>query len=326
MRDEVDIAGRLQLYEFFDIIPLSTYISNISIHGELNSGTAKDSQMLYKIDNFYNFLFTHDEKIKTQLDKDYKALISRAIRAGQPPKTKERGKIIESTAQKAVEVESRSSFRDIRQVLRHSNNIIALSRSGQMSKHKASPEPEARTEVSQISPSIPSRPGTAASEPSNMVVPPLISKKDLERQNALIEDLHWEMLNSSERHAHSLDKILDELKAKKAYRETRTIFSASAARRTTADVYFGPRGSTANDPFDAYSIFDDDISFPTTSQSLGVIGAGSEGDEEGENREEDAEPLFVDITATEEYQKRKNSLLKRAETIKKGHRERLLGL
>ena len=57
MRDEVDIAGRLQLYEFFDIIPLSTYISNIEINEELNSGTAKDSQMLYKIDNFYNFLF-----------------------------------------------------------------------------------------------------------------------------------------------------------------------------------------------------------------------------------------------------------------------------
>ena len=320
MRDEVDLAGRLQFYEFLDIIPHTTYISDIDVSTELNTGTVKDSQSLYKIDNFHKFLYTHDEKVKHQLDKDYKRLISRAV-FSEPTAKKERNfPLIQNDKQSALEMESRTSYETLKSALRHSNTTVALSRSGRAKRENvitdsqkcdddlASTSPPVESVLSQSDKSIKS------------LLEPLIVDKDIVRQDALMEELQWEMLNNTEKYKHSIKKTLDELATRRKYRDNRPIFSQplSTAIPGTSDMMSkASRVSTATDVFDMFSTFEEDASIATKATSSGTIDIVQSVDIDNEFKEAYE---FHDLTNDPGYQARKIILLERAKMIIQGKR------
>ena len=314
----MDTVGRLQFYEFLDILPFTTYLKDIEVPMELNDGTAKDSQKLYKIDNFHNFLYTHDEKVKKQLDKDYKHLISRATYSEQGPKLKGREKLIEHTRQDQLVEESRVSYQALKDAVRHSNGIIALSRGGQLLRESTSRNTTKTclttppTNVTCVEPAI-------ILEKQKHLLEPLILQKDIEKQDALMEDLEWEMINNTEKYKVSIKKKLDELKAKKKYRDNRHIFSqppSTAPRRTGETFAVRPsRPSTVTDAFDIYSTFEEDNSFRTKLTSSGTIDMVDDTDTVS-----DDQPLYRDITLDQDYQARKQVLLEKVKLIKQGKR------
>jgi len=317
MKEEVETAGRLQLFEFLDIIPYSTYIKEIEVPMELNSGTAKDSQSLYKVDNFHTFLYTLDEKVKKQLDKDYKHVISRSVCADLGPKSKNRINMIQRDTQSAFEIDSKAQFRSIKNSLRHSNNIISQSRSGRLQTEKSrklSDEEEAEALLKLNQNALLDNCLVKLEGRSSMT--PLISGKDLEKQSALMEELEWEMINNTEKYKVAIGKKLEELKAKKKFRENRNLFSQppSTARRT-ADIFVtrASRPSTVNDAFDLYSTFEEDASFRTKVTSSGTMDI-----DEGMGEIDSTDPPFRDITLDEGYQMRKQHLLGKVKLIRQG--------
>ncbi|KAL5266037.1 hypothetical protein ACHWQZ_G006630 [Mnemiopsis leidyi] len=320
MKDDVDTAGRLQFYELLDIIPYTTYIKDIEVPLELFDGTAKDSQKLYKIDNFHNFLYTHDEKVKKELDKDYRHIISRAIYSEQGPKVKGREKLIEHTRQDQLEEESRLSYQALKEAVRHSSSIVALSRGGKVLRDSIS---RATTKTHVTTPTknvfICDEPPRTIDKPKH-ILEPLILQKDIDKQDALMEDLEWEMINNAEKYNVSVKKKLDELKTKKKYRDNRHIFSQppSTAPGKNVDIYAirPSRPSTVTDAYDLYSTFEDDNSFRTKLTSSGTIDMVDDTD----TAVSDEQPVFRDITLDQEYQTRKQILLEKVKLIKQGKR------
>jgi len=319
MKDDVDTVGRLQFYEFLDIIPFTTYIKDIEVPMELNNGTAKDSQKLYKIDNFHNFLYTHDEKVRKKLDKDYRHIISRAIYSEEGPKLKGREKLIEHTKQNQLEEESRASYQALKDAVRHSSNIIALSRGGRLVRDSTS-RGTTKTRLTSSGNNVSSDQSVAIVEKPKLLLEPLILQKDLERQDALMEDLEWEMINNTEKYKVSMKKKLDELKTKKKYRENRNMFSQppSTAQRRTGDTFAvrPSRPSTVTDAFDIYSTFEEDNSFRTKLTSSGTIDMIDDTD----TAVSEEQPVFRDITLDRDYQARKQVLLEKVKLIKAGKR------
>lgn len=318
MKDEVDTFGRLQFYEFLDIIPYTTYIKDIDIPLELNDGIAKDNQKLYKIDNFLSFLHTDDERIRKQLDSQYRHIISRAISTEQGPKSTKREKLIEHTRQNELEVESRVSYEALKDALRYSNKEVSLSKGGKVLGENVSQcTTRAKLTESQMSQSDVETPTVVQKQ--KPLLEPIILKKDMEKQDALIEDLEWEMINNTEKYKISFRKKLDELKNRKKYRETRSVFSQppSTAQHPPSDMFAmrPSRPSTVNDVFDIYSTFEEDMSFRTKLTSSGTIDFGDETDTTSEEQ-----PVFRDITLDQNYQARKQILLEKFKLIKQGKR------
>ena len=318
MKDDVDTVGRLQFYEFLDILPFTTYIKDIEVPMELNDGTAKDNQKLYKIDNFHNFLYTHDERVQKQLDKDYRHIISRAAFSEQGPKSKGRVKLIQHTKQDELEAESRVSYQALKDAIRQSDSIIALSRGGQLLRDTTSRGTDKTSLTTPRKEVVCEAPAITVITPKP-ILEPLILKKDLEKQDALMEDLEWEMINNTEKYKVSIKKKLNDLKTQKKYRENSQMFSypPSTAPRRTGDLFAArpSRPSTVTDAFDIYSTFEEDNSFRTKLTSSGTIDMIDESDTVS-----DELPVYRDITLDSGYQARKQVLLEKVKLIKSGKR------
>lgn len=318
MRDQVDRIGRLQFYEFLDIIPHTTYISDVEIPTQLNTGTVKDSQSLYKVDNFYKFLYTNDEKVKHQLDKEYKALISRAIFSDPSPKKERKMAIIQNSKQKELVHESRASYETLKNALRHSNNIVSLSRSGRANiENDSGASLKEKEDKTPPSTPVTSDPFSSLKTP-NKLLEPLIVDKDIVRQAALMEELQWEMLNNEEKYKHSIKKTIDDMALRRKFRD-RTIFSqplSNPNRRTAEMMSKASRASSATEAFDFFSTFEEDASLATKATSSGTIDCVPT-DTENESKEA---PIFHDLTHDPDYQARKQMLLEKVKLIQQGNR------
>lgn len=319
MKDEVDTFGRLQLYEFLDIIPYTTYIQQIEVPMKLYGGTAKDHQKLYKIDNFHTFLFTHEEKVKNKLDKDYRHIISCSIYSDDTPKlATSYQKMIQNDKQDALEAESKRSYEDIKNALRHSNNILSMSKGGQLLKSPSRKQSLKNSRLN-IDPVSTTNSQQLPVSKAKLLLDPLITEKDMEKQSALMEDLEWEMINNAEKYKNSVEKKIEELKTKKKYREARTLFSqpTSTGARRTGDMFAvrPSRPSTVTDAFDIYSTFEEDVSFRTKLTSSGSVDLDRD-----EIETVSDEPSFRDITLDDDYKARKQILLEKVQLIKEGNR------
>ena len=317
MRDVVDTAGRLQFYEFLDVVPLTNYIKDVSIQDEFCNGTEKDGQKLYKIDDFHTFLFPRDEKVKTILEKEYKRVISRRLTSDQETLAKSQGKEkqINNMKQASLERDSKDFYRKLKVSLKCSNRMMSLSKSG---GHQ--PKENHLELLHKVSSSIDAPALGNIEVPLNIdtaLLKPIITTKDVDNQCALIEDLEWQMLNNTEKYQVSVQKTLEELRLKKKFRESRNMFShPTNTTRRTVDL-FGPRASrpsTVTDALDVYSTFDDDTSMRTKLTSSGTI------DMDDLEIGDAPSPPFQDAALSQDYQLRRQYLLEKAKVLKQGGR------
>lgn len=319
MKEFADTVGRLQFYEFLEIIPLTTPMANVTVNDQLVDGRAKDEQSLYKIDDFYNFLYTKDQKVRNVLDKDYrKALQTSYFDIKYSPKIRENVQLINRENSSVLVTQSKDDYRNIKKKLTLSNSMMKISRRGR--------------EVPPQTPFVEDVDGTVElceetkeeNEPHPRLLNPIIQEKDLENQSTLMKELEWEMINNVEKYRIGVQNKIQESRVKKKFRINSNIFShPPSTARKTADIINVKisRPSTvdgtvaATDTFDyisSYAADDDDYSIQTKSSTT-VVGDDSPQPQSGVDG-------WRDISLDPGYQNVKNRIMQKVFALQKGEK------
>lgn len=318
MRESVDTVGRLQFYEFLEIVPLTTPMANVKVNDELVETRVKDEQSLYKIDDFYNFLYTKDQKVRNVLDKDYrKALQKSYFNVKYTPKIRENVQLINRDTSSVLISQSREDYRNIKKQLSASNSMMKKSRCGR--------------EVPPQTPFVEDIDGTVEiseevkveSKPHPRLLDPIIQDKDLERQATLMKELEWEMINNVEKYRIGVQNKMQESRVKKKFRINSNIFShpPSTARKTSDIINVRiSRPSTVdgtvagNDMYDyisSYEADDDDYSTHTKSSTAVV---------EDSPKPQSGVAGWTDISLEPGYQNVKNRFMKKLFALQAGEK------
>lgn len=317
MKEFADTVGRLQFYEFLEIVPLTTLMANVTVNDQLVDGRAKDEQSLYKIDDFYNFLFTKDQKVRNVLDKDYrKALQTSYFDIKYSPKIRENIKLINRENSSVLVTQSKEDYMSIKKQLTLSNSMIKTSRRGR--------------EVPPQTPFVEDVDGTVGlveelkeeSEPYPRLLDPIIQEKDLEKQSTLMKELEWEMINNVEKYRIGVQNKIQESRVKKKFRINSNIFShpPSTARKTAdiinvkisrpSTVSGTIAGTEVFDYISSYDADEDDYSVHTKSSTAVV--------EDDSPQPQSGVEGWRDIALDPGYQNVKNRIMQKVFALQKG--------
>ena len=317
MRDYVDVVGRLQFYEFLDIIPYTTLLKRINISHKHQGAILKDNQELYKLDDFLEILATDDERVRDKLESDYRNVLHKSFNVSYTLKTRGRPQLVYTSDQHAKEIRDRIELTDLKKLLKSSNDVVTSSKNSRAITKPKLPNPPIEDGLI-IAPNRLPEIGKNSDVTRVQVANRIVTESDVHHQENLMRSLQWDIINNDEKYRQLMEKKVEEIKNRKKYRENRNITTIHIPTGSHVRDYVHrttSRPSTINKTFGS-------ISRPSTINCALFTDSEEEESPRTVSTPQKKDILTVPVSQPLDlsYEYRRNKILEKVKLVKSGKR------